>query len=413
LTVIHASLLGLGDDSLPNNLKRRAEESSERGLAWLAEHFRVDNNPDNGAGSGRWQHYYLYGVERMAALLNIDMIGDHNWYQEGAAEYVKKQGAKGAWKTANGEGVLNTCFGLIFLNRATATLSGTRRTSRHQRIYGADGEDAQVVLRAVGDTPLDIWISEIREAVLTEHSREGAGGHGLYVERVEYLADGEPIRTLPVDGTIPWAKQRFAFQHRFGKRGFHKLQVQLHLVPDPEDEAATAVVLSSPVLEVRIDEIPEDWMLDYPNDELANLVLSAKSSVRASSQRDGGHQAMHVADGSMVKAWACAKDDKDPVVTLTFKKAIRADRILLSHVTSQELRRGEFDRATKIEIQVKGKKAPFVYDLDPVEEHKTVLMLPKPMRIGEFSVRVTERITGSKFPGCVGFAEVELRIGEE
>ena len=50
--------------------------------------------------------------------------------------------------------------------------------------------------------------------------------------------------------------------------------------------------------------------------------------------------------------------------------------------------------------------------MDPNEELKTVFELPKTVRISRLSITVTAREKGTQFPGSVGFAEVELRLGE-
>ena len=73
-TAISASELGemeiLGDPSI------------RKGLDWLAAHFSVSEHPE----SGEWYYYYLYSLERVGRILDVDFIGEHEWYPEGALQ---------------------------------------------------------------------------------------------------------------------------------------------------------------------------------------------------------------------------------------------------------------------------------------------------------------------------------------
>jgi len=413
LTVIEICRAGLGDAGLPNNLKTKAEDAKAAGLEWLAREFRPDKNPGAaGGGDERWKHYYLYGVERLAALLDTERIGQWDWYNEGAAFYIKTQGKDGNWGTAYGEGEPNTSFGLLFLSRGTAALTGVRLTSRHQRIYATDIEASDVLLRAAGDTPLDLWVTEVKNDLIKKHARDGDGGHGLYVAKAEYFADGMLVNTLKADAAKPWNGERFAMQYKFAARGNHTVRIQLTLAADPLLPDAAPVVLSSPELPVRVDELVEDWMFDYPDDSLANLVLETDHKQRSSSNRKGDPPG-NAFDGLISTGWSSAATDAAPKLTLELRRAQRVDRILLSHRTSKELNRGEFDRATKVGVRIDGRKDQLVFEMDPNEELKTLITLPKVTRVSELEIEVLERLEGSKHKGCVGFAEVELRLGDE
>ena len=57
-----------------------------RGLAWLASHFRIDQNFGSGA---QWKYYYLYGLERAGRLAGERYIGEHEWYRLGAEHLIR------------------------------------------------------------------------------------------------------------------------------------------------------------------------------------------------------------------------------------------------------------------------------------------------------------------------------------
>ncbi len=86
---------------------------ARKGTAWLARNYT--------ANAGRWNLYYLYTLERMAALLDLKLLGGHDWYREGATDLLRSQAQNGSWKTFSGE-VPCTAFGILFLTRATAKI---------------------------------------------------------------------------------------------------------------------------------------------------------------------------------------------------------------------------------------------------------------------------------------------------
>jgi hypothetical protein len=415
LTVIGICREGFGDAGFPSQLERKATRSIEAGISWLADNFRSDKNPGEGAKGGadeRWKHYYLYGLERLAAIERFDKIGDYDWYRQGAHYYVKSQGEKGNWGTAYGEPEPNTCFGLLFLGRGTASLTGVTSYSPTERLYATDAPEAEVVLRAKGDTPLDMWLSDFPAATVEAHGRVVKGNKRLFIERVEYLADGVTVATVQGDGRSPWDRRPLACQYTFASRGMHKVQLKVYLARDPEANGAAAVVISSPILDVRVDQILEDWMLDYPDDSLSNLAFDQKKTTRASSSRDGNNPGMAV-DGMFSTAWACKNNDNAPSLKVEFRRPIQADCVLLSHPTSREDSRGKYDRATRVSLTIGTRGKPIEYDLDPSDEHKSVLRFPRTMKVRDLTIRVLAREKGKEHAGSVGFAEVELRLGDE
>jgi hypothetical protein len=103
----------------PASERREWEEAREKALGWLAWTFSVRSNP----GRPRSLHYYLYGLERIGAWLELDEIGGRPWYLEGAFALVEDQQKDGDW----GIDEADTCFALLFLARATADGPSTGR----------------------------------------------------------------------------------------------------------------------------------------------------------------------------------------------------------------------------------------------------------------------------------------------
>jgi hypothetical protein len=80
-----------------------------------------------GTAQGKWEGpleqqnlYYLWSLERVAVLYNLELIGGKDWYRWGAEILVANQTPAGHWENGKYYGsshVLDTCFALLFLQR--------------------------------------------------------------------------------------------------------------------------------------------------------------------------------------------------------------------------------------------------------------------------------------------------------
>ncbi len=91
------------------------DPSLRQGISWLTRTFTLKENP--GVGS-RHHYYFLYGLERAGRLCNIETFGRHHWYAQGATYLLKQQKGNGSWLNS----VVDTCFAILFLQRATRSL---------------------------------------------------------------------------------------------------------------------------------------------------------------------------------------------------------------------------------------------------------------------------------------------------
>ncbi len=119
-------------------LPKKMETAVWDGLAWLDRHWSSFANPvKNG-----YHVYYLYCLERAMDILGKRLVGKHMWYVEGAKQLLRRQkpvnvkfldGKRGKTREAPGVfwntktthepyDVLDTCFALLFLKRATRGL---------------------------------------------------------------------------------------------------------------------------------------------------------------------------------------------------------------------------------------------------------------------------------------------------
>ncbi|MEZ6195263.1 MAG: discoidin domain-containing protein [Planctomycetota bacterium] len=101
--------------ALPKDRARHAKAAPivEAAFKWLDERFVVEMNPQ----SPMSHFYWLYGVERVGDFWDRREIGGRRWYPEGAVYLLDWQRRDGSWP---GD-VVDTCFALLFLNRASLT----------------------------------------------------------------------------------------------------------------------------------------------------------------------------------------------------------------------------------------------------------------------------------------------------
>jgi RNA polymerase sigma factor (sigma-70 family) len=110
----------LENDTIHNCGVRAVDTKVQRGIDWLANHFRVDQN----FGTGKqWQFYYLYGLERAGRLAGVRFLGERDWYGLGAQELLERQVKEsGCWQGSlvESDAVLATSFALLFLAKGRA-----------------------------------------------------------------------------------------------------------------------------------------------------------------------------------------------------------------------------------------------------------------------------------------------------
>lgn len=196
-----AAILALCIPNLEGGMQREAEIGLDSALSWLDTNFRPSEN--TGAGRG-WLLYYLYGVERVGAFADRDTFNSMNWYQEGARFLLKEQKQKGEWH-GDGRVQANTSFALLFLNKASASVTGPGVARGGKRTYGADDPAVDINLRAAGDSPLTVWVSSFGDALLDGYTFEDERDLGPRVVKVEYLTRGGVVLADSREGGAEWS----------------------------------------------------------------------------------------------------------------------------------------------------------------------------------------------------------------
>jgi hypothetical protein len=97
----------------PAKLLHELDDALRGGFLWLERNFSVRRNPGPPDHWTHWYYYYLYGLERTCELNQVALLGDVDWYFEGALQLLLQQRRDGSWGN-----LPDDCFGLLFLKKA-------------------------------------------------------------------------------------------------------------------------------------------------------------------------------------------------------------------------------------------------------------------------------------------------------
>jgi hypothetical protein len=126
ITTLELACAALAEERSQDRALRDGRAGLERAWAWLERHFTATGNPafDNGLLMDRqgitadrlymFHYYYLWGLERVAAVGGRRVVGGRDWYSEGALQLLLDEELEGGFGHLD-----TTAFALLFLRRAT------------------------------------------------------------------------------------------------------------------------------------------------------------------------------------------------------------------------------------------------------------------------------------------------------
>lgn len=398
LSVLAMASEALGEHA-PATLRAEITEATTLGTAWMAQHMTWSSNPRQ----SRSHHFFwIYGVERAGALLELDKFGEVDWYADGAAYLIQTQKADGSWNPDGYEDqeYMDTPLALLFLRRATHRATG--ESASPSKVAETREPDAAVSLRATGTSTLTVWVTALRDAGLTDAPVE--------VEKIEYFArfagdKGEPELLATVAGALakPSDLARFALRHEFARSGAWLVSARVTL------SAPQVVVLESPQLEVQVESALDPRRLDYASDPSRNLLADAKAKCVASSSRGDKMLPDNAVDGRLATRWLCAIAEREPWIRVTPERPIKADCVVLAHARARALNANEA-RVSRVEVTVNGKER-FTAEIDPNVLAKTTVAFGDTLLVKQLEVRVLASQAREVGVDGVGFSEIELRRG--
>jgi hypothetical protein len=379
------SVLAIAREQLGENIKNgpsvKVDRALEQAMDWMAESFVVYENPNR---TYSHVYYWLYGVERVGALMGTKTIGQYDWYERGAANLLKRQNAKGHWSDPWGKKEVSTSFALLFLKKATAiattgkTVGSERRKNPHHTSKPGDGP---LSLHVMAQNPLTMWVVPPEKAA---------------PDTVEYFVR-TPDEEWDSIGTSSDA--RYAKQHLMTMRGSFELRCVGHFENGTTSESG--------IVKVDLQFGIDPTTLSYATDSLRNLVPGYRPEITISTNA-GGKDGNMMADNRMDTHWVCDTADLDPTIQLKLKRKAKATQLLLTHARTRGFEQETNPRPTEVEIWLNKEKKPQVYAINPDPQRKTVIELPPKSRINAIKIRITKVTGGTLGSAQVGFSEIEL-----
>lgn len=413
MTAAGISVLEIARQVLGTKLRGDRLASTERairsGVSWLDENYTPE---DNTGGSKSWHYYALYGVERVGSLLELERIGNRDWYVEGARWFLKSQSDDGAFGCAKPFGAGNfhaaqeesdTCFAILYLRRASRPSIATSNSDWARR----DEIDLTepIRFRASGDSQTVLWLDGFSEAFAAEHG----GTLGLRVVRVEYTNGDRVLATIAGDPSRAFEGESFSTRTSFDAAGEHVLRAVVTFVDPLAPQGATTPLKSvkSSELRVRSAGALEPWMREAASAFDRNLIPPASPRVSSSSIH-GSEGPAEAVDGNQATRWVSATDDAAPWYVIEFAKAQKADTLVLSQgAAARDLVR-RYDRIQTVEVRLNRDKEPLTFTLPEDELVPAVLPLARMATISRIEIRVTQRAVGGDWKGHVALAEIAL-----
>ena len=281
---------GKARNERPQISRAEIDSRAQRGLNWLVANYKIK--------VGTWYMYYLYGIERMAALGEMTTIGDHDWYAEGSAFLVAEQNAEGSWQDSSSRTV-SACFGILFLSRATGKLLGPQKRPSPLGgglLAGGRGlpEDLDQVQVEGGKVaakkptgPIDELLAELeRPNVLTIEAAQTAIVEQVQLgDREELIGQTERLKTLAAD---PRVEVRRTAVWALGHTG--DLRVAPLLIEALRDSSIDVNIEAHNALctlsrDPRGLDLPSDPLADLPDDAAEEQQSAALAKWRDQAYR--------------------------------------------------------------------------------------------------------------------------------
>jgi len=408
------------------------EEALGRGHEWLNTHMSYEynltasDNEEHQQHQRQWDLYYFYTIERLGTVAAVEELGAKDWYQAGAQFLVKSQLSNGGWAPSSRDqnpGYASECgtaFALLFLNKATASVTGKGVKRKQRSVASFEPDKAKVDLRVNLTKKPVVWIAQFRRDVLDSYGKKGQ--FGLRVEKVTYFINGDVVGVVDGNLEVNSGSERFAMELDIGP-GKHEVKAIVTAAPEPESGFPVGdrrVEIESPPVELKVDWTMTEKQRLSLNELTANLIPGSKPTVSVSSEQDASGEGSFAVDGTTATAWNPDEDDTAPSIRLSWKRGLKAQTLVLTPLQGQytmtrRLPNGETEvdsywslasqLPTRIEVSINGKETE--YELKgEAREH---IDLGKKHTIKSLEIKILDtRPANDQARSGTGFSEIEL-----
>ncbi len=388
------------------------QRAIELGINWLGANFSIEENV---GGDSRWRYYLLYGLERVGILNDLQWIGTHDWYAEGARWSLATQSGDGSWTDARWapdnwhthSRQYDTCWALLFLRRASRPVVRTAGFEQFALPKPALDPGEPVHLRASGRTTAVLFLGGFSDAVL---ARWGGGAlSGLRIARVEYVANGAVVESVPGNPQKGWTTEDFVVRHTFAEPGTYKVKARVWIVaPDaPSGSSETVTSLESQEKTLVSDGTYEPWMELAAQARARNLLAGLGANATSSSRDPGAGPATDAIDGFECTRWLCGEKDAAPQLVVQLARPVKASALLLGQAQNTPALKGEYDRITRVSVRLNKDKEPLEFALEADELRPTQFSFGKQVLVSRIEIKILAREKG-KQAGRAGFSEIAL-----
>ena len=390
LLICASELKTLGKASEPAVL--RAEAGARLGMGWLKEHWSVEQNVEGkfnpAKGADRWLYYWLYGLERVGSLSHQRLIGEHDWYQEGARSIVRRQAATGSWSIADEDS--DTCFALLFLRRGTGT------TAPAPRDVNASASGSGVAIGASAEWPPSFWVRSVGKSVEERLAKnEKAVCVRWYVNEAEVACINAPHADP--------RSEAYATRWQAPDNGVWKVQGRMSFV---NAEGAACGEEVSAVLSLRVDSVVTARYAEAVRDAGQNLMQRDRPTIAVSSSERDGTTAAGAIDGRQTIMWLCDEKDSQPSLTLRLARPAQASVVKLGFPVHWPNGEKYWSRPRDVQVRINN-EPPFLVRLNDDANRKHAISFPKTL-VRTLKLSVLSTYAGSY--KSTGFAEVELFV---
>lgn len=389
MTTAGLTVMAIAREQLGERMKRtvapKVEEAIQLSLQFLQEDFTTAINPHY---NQNWRYYWLYGVERVGALLNFEKLGHHDWYQAGASFLVWDQGGKGQWSTPWGRSEATTCFALLFLKKATARAVATGQSAQRKDHLESELGEHAVVLHVNPRPPATMWVVPKKDLAPT-------------AVRYEIRRPGAASWTEVGMGV----GNRFALQHDIESPGAWEVRAEV-FGPQKGSPTPASLGFSAVISGTFSTGLREGDLLAASAAE-RNLLPASRPTILISSQVSS-YGSDKLIDGMAWSAWECARNDATPTIEIKCKRKPRARRLLLTQARNTANAQTSNPRPATVELWINRDETPVILQLEPDATRKTVYEFPKRTRISTLKIVITAVTDGTLGAGSFGFAEISL-----
>jgi len=405
------------------------EESLDAGHEWLKKHMSYEYNSTPSGDekhSRQWDLYYYYTIERLGTIAAVEDLGGVPWYQTGADFLVKSQLPGGGWAPSSRPqegGYASDCgtaFALLFLNKATASVTGKGVKRKQRSVASLDPDNAKVDLRVNLTKRPVVWIAQFRRDVLDSYGKKGQ--FGLRVEKVTYSINGEVVGEVKGNLDVNSGSERFAMELDIGP-GKHDVTAVVTAAPEPKSGFPVGdrrVEIQSPSVNFKVDWTMTEAQRLSLSELKANLVPGTNPEISVSSEQDANSEGSNAVDGTTATAWNPDEADAEPSIRLSWKRGIKAQTLVLTplqgtYTMTRGLPNGETEVESylglarqlpvRIEVSINGKETE--YELKgEAREH---IDLGKVHSIKSLEIKILEtRPVNDQAGSGTGFSEIEL-----